>query len=834
MSGDQITFTDTRSVGFGNTGKFRLANASSETVIWDITEPWKPMEIQHTMTGQTAEFKVETGELRSFVAFNPGSSFPSPIYKEQGLGLIENQNLHGMHAPDMIIVCPEEFKEQAKRLADFRIEHDGLEVLIVKQEQIFNEFSAGSPDVTAIRNFMKMFYDRAVNQEDMPRYLLLFGDGSYDNRNSKPQNTNKILTYQSDNSLSPTNSYVSDDYFGLLDSGESLYSGLLDIGIGRLPVSTVEEAENLVEKVTSYADTENQGDWRNYLCFIGDDEDSNIHMKQSDILANYVEQNYPNFNVNKIYLDAYPQVTTPTGNRYPDVSRLINEQVNKGALIINYTGHGGPNGLAHEQILTRTDINSWKNNRKLPLFMTATCEFSRYDEYNHLEDLEETSAGEEVLLNNNGGGIALLTTTRLVYSGPNHVLNEQFYRIIFETDENNNPYRLGDIMKFSKNESGPGINKRNFTLLGDPSLKLVIPEHLVITDSINGVHISEVSDTVSALEYVTISGHLENVAGEHLDSFNGVVYPVVYDKEQNIETLGNDGGATWTFNSRNSLLYKGAVRVTEGYFNFGFYVPKDINYSFGYGKISYYGTDFVTDAHGSAFSLMIGGIGANVPMDDIPPELRVFMNDSMFKSGGITDRNPELLVYIKDNYGINTTGNGIGHDITSTMNGDRLNAIILNAYYESHMNSHNSGTVRYPYSNLEPGRHEVTVKVWDIHNNSSEATIEFIVVESDKMLIEQLYNFPNPLVERTWFNIEHNRPDKEITVRIRIYNLSGKLVRMIERDIYSGGYRIEPVEWDGKGSGGNDLSQGIYVYEVSLITDEGERTSESGKLIIAR
>ncbi|MBN2697372.1 MAG: type IX secretion system sortase PorU [Bacteroidales bacterium] len=834
LSGDQLIFQDTRSVGFGNTGKFRLSGITSGTVIWEITDPGNPMKVDYTRSGETAEFRVDTDHLRRFVAFRPDGSFPSPEFGGPELGAIKNQDLHGLAAPDMIILYNEIFEEQARRLADFRTGHDGLEVILVEQQQIFNEFSSGAPDVTAIRNFLKMFYDRVADQSGMPRYLLLFGDGSYDNRSIKNQNPNKILTYQSENSLSPTNSYVSDDFYGLLDSGESLYSGLLDIGIGRLPVSTPEEAGGVVDKIISYGQKENQGEWRNYLCFIGDDEDANIHMKQADILARTIESHYPNFNVTKIYLDAYPQVTTPTGDRYPDVSRLINEQVRKGALIINYTGHGGPNGLAHEQILTRTAINAWKNGDMLPLFMTATCEFSRYDEYDHIEDLEITSAGEEVLLNPAGGGIALFTTTRLVYSGPNHVLNERFYEIIFESDEKGRPYRMGDIMKFSKNEAGSGLNKRNFTLLGDPSLKLAVPEHFVITDSINGLAVNESTDTVSALEYVTISGHIEDASGTHLPGFNGVVSPVVYDKERMVETLANDGGIPWNFSYRNNLLYRGTVTVSDGKFRFGFYMPKDINYATGNGKISYYGTDSLTDAHGSSLTLLVGGIGEQASPDNLPPDLQVYMNDSLFRPGGITDPDPELLVYISDNYGINTTGNGIGHDITATLDGDRLNAIILNDYYRSMLNSFNSGTVRYPYSGLEPGRHEITVKVWDIHNNSSEASLEFIVMESEEMLIKQLYNYPNPFFDRTWFNLEHNRPDNEMQLQIRIYNLSGQLVKILERNFYSGGYRIEPVEWDGKGAGGSETGAGLYIYEVILITGNGEMTTKPGRLIIAR
>ena len=836
LAGPELAFRESRSVGAGNISEFRLENSNSNTVIWEITDPDLPGNISHTLTGSTARFKLATDHIREFIAFNVNGSFPSPGYSGEGVGAMENQNLHGLQHPDMIILTPEIFLEQAQELADHRESNDGLDVAVVLQQQVFNEFSSGTPDVSAIRNFMKMFYDRSGGSEVYCRYLLFLGDGSYDNRNSddKENNPNLLLTYQSDNSLSPTRSYVSDDFFGLLDTDESMYSGMLDIGIGRLPVSTVQEASDLVNKIISYSDVDKQGEWRNQICFIGDDEDSNIHMRQAEELATYVKENYPAYNINKIYLDAYPQEDLATGPRYPDVTRAINDQMNRGALIINYTGHGGPGGLAHEKILTTNDINSWSNRNMLPLFMTATCEFSRYDEYDHKQDQEVTSAGEEVLLNTGGGGIGLFTTTRLVYSGPNHVLNEKFYEVVFEKDENQRNYRLGDIIVYSKNNTGPGINKRNFTLLGDPSMRLVYPQHRVVTDSINSQHINVLHDTLSAFQWVTVSGHLESQNGTFMNDFNGKVYPLVFDKEKRVETLSNDDDPVWSFKTRNNVLYSGKATVTDGRFNFGFYVPKDINYAFGTGKISYYSNDTLVDAHGSCDAFYVGGIGSENASDAVPPLIDLFINDSLFTQGGITDANPTLLVYVTDNFGINTTGNGIGHDLTATLDDDRINAILLNEFYQANTNSYNSGSIRYPYSNLEPGRHNITVKIWDIHNNSAESSLEFVVMKSEKMLLEALFNYPNPFFESTWFNIEHNRPDRDLRLVLTIYNLSGEMVSIIDRQIYSPGYRLEPVMWDGTSGGGKRLAGGVYVYSATLSTEEGEVATESGKLIITR
>ncbi len=833
---DQLPFRDSRSVVMGTTSEFKVGSMDNSALIWDVTDPDRPQHINFTLSGSTASFKVETSQQREFIAFDPSGEFPTPQFSGEGLGAIPNQNLHGLPHPDMVILTPEIFLEQAQRLAEHRSVNDGMEVAVVLQQQVFNEFSSGVPDVTAIRNFMKMFYDRSSGESTYCKYLLFLGDGSFDNRGSagKVNNPNLLLTYQSEESLSPTRSYVSDDFFGILDTDESMYDGLLDIGMGRLPVSTVEEASDLVDKIIGYSSLDKQGEWRNQICFVGDDEDSNIHMRQADELATYVNKNYPAYNINKIYLDAYNQEDLSTGPRYPDVTRAINDQVNRGALIVNYTGHGGPTGLAHEKITTTNDILSWSNKNMLPLFMTATCEFSRYDEYDRPEDQEVTSAGEDVLLNTEGGGIGLFTTTRLVYSGPNHALNERFYEVVFEKDENQQNYRLGDIILYSKNNTGPGINKRNFTLLGDPSMRLVYPQHRVVTDSINGMSVQGDIDTLSAFQWVSVSGHLETRDGDLMTDFNGTVYPLVFDKEKKIETLSNDDSPVYRFQSRNNILYSGKATVTGGEFSFGFFVPKDINYSFGSGKISYYSNNGQRDAHGSYEGFNVGGIGTENASDSEPPVIELFMNDSFFVSGGITDANPALLVNVTDNFGINTTGNGIGHNLTATLNDDRVNSIILNEFYQARTNSYNSGTIRYPYSNLEPGKHEVTVKIWDIHNNSAQSTLEFVVMESEEMLLENLFNYPNPFVDETWFNVEHNRPDREMRLVITIVNLSGEIVRKIDEQIYSPGYRLEPVHWDATLSGGAKMGAGVYVYTVSLTTEDGEIASDGGKLVITR
>jgi len=836
LNGQELSFRDSQSAAPGNISQFKLGNADGQILIWEISDPANPANIPFTLSGSEASFTLETQSFREFVAFRPSGDFPEPDFSGPGEGLIENQNLHGLDHPELLIVTTEELLAEANRLAEFRRSNDAMAVAVVTQEQVFNEFSSGTPDVTALRNFMKMFYDRSGGTGSLCRYLLLMGDGSYDNLGGSElsNNTNLILTYQSEESLSPTRSYVSDDYYGLLDTDESMYNGLLDIGIGRLPASNAEEAANLVDKIIGYSQSDKQGDWRNQICFIGDDEDSNIHMQQADELARYVEDNHSVYNLNKIYLDAYTQENLATGPYYPDVNRAFNDQVNRGALIVNYSGHGGTQGLAHEKILTKFDIQSWTNKDHLPLFMTATCEFSRFDEYNHTEDLELTSAGEDVLLSTTGGGIGLFTTTRLVYSGPNHALNERFYEVVFAKDAQQEHYRLGDIILYSKNNTGAGINKRNFTLLGDPSLRLSYPGMHVVTDSINGQAAMGEADSLSAFQFVTVSGHIEDESGTLVSDFSGVVNPRVFDKEKKVETLSNDGFPVFNYFARNNILYSGEATVEQGRFSFSFYVPKDINYAYGPGKISYYGYNEQSDAHGSYEDIVVGGVGADNVSDSEVPRLDLYMNDSFFISGGITDANPMLLAYVSDNYGINTTGNGIGHDLIAVLDEERVNAIVLNEFYQANTNSYNSGVIRYPFHNLENGKHQVSVKIWDIHNNSSEATLDFVVMESEQMLMEEVFNYPNPFFDRTWFSISHNRPDQELSLVLSIYDLSGALVRRVDTRVQSSGYRLEPLEWDGTSAGGASVGGGVYVYRVTLSNEQGEMASSSGKLIISR
>lgn len=822
FTGNQMAFRDVNSVGTGNQALFSLQNTEENTLIWDVTSAQSIQSINGTYSNATISFIADASLLKEYIAIDPDGDFPTPI----SIGTVQNQNLHALGQADMIIISPSKFISYASKIADFHRSNDDLEVQVIDPKDIYNEFSSGAPDVSAIRNFVKMFYDRSTSESDMPNYLLLLGDGSYDNKSDKESNTNQILTYQSENSLSPTQSYVTDDFFGLLDDDEGEASGLVDIGIGRLPVNTTEEAQIVSDKILNYNNS-NWGDWRSKICFVADDEDYNTHMRDADSLAVQVETNYPQYKIQRIFLDDYEQITNSAGQSYPDVNEEIRESVNSGRLLINYTGHGNENGLAHEYILMVDDITGWENPTQLPLFLTATCEFSRFDNY------AKESAGELILLRDNGGGIGLFTTTRLVYSSPNFSLNQNFYNYAFELNSDGNHLRLGDIMRKTKNATSSSINKRNFTLLADPALQLNYPEHSINTIQINDVDISETNDTLKALSTVKISGLIIASTGEELTNFSGTVYPTVYDKASLKSTLGNDGDP-FEYTSQSSILFNGKASVTEGGFSFSFFVPKDINYQYGNGKISYYASSNSTDAAGYTNNITIGGTNPNAVEDETGPEIELYMNDAQFISGGTTDSSPLLFAIVQDSSGINTLGNSIGHDITATLDQNTDESIDLNSSFESDLDNYQKGTISYQLSDLETGEHEIQLKVWDNVNNSSEATIDFIVSDDSDLSISHLLNYPNPFTTSTGFYFEHNQASQELDVLIQILSISGTLIKTIETSVTSSSGRVGPIEWDGKDDFGNSIGRGVYFYRVRIRTNDGKMVNKFQKLVILK
>lgn len=826
LDNNQLLFRDAKSVGSNSITLFSIDNAQSDMRIWEVTNIFSPKEQEVTIQSGVAQFKIETSQLKEFVAFVPDQALDVDIIEE-----VPNQNIHGESQPEMVIVTHPQFYSQAVELAQIHNEDSGLKTLVVTNQQVYNEFSSGTPDVSAIRNMMRMFYNRASIESEMPKYLLLFGDGSYDNLSNNQINSNYVLTYQSENSLHVTSSFVTDDYFGLLDENEGESSGFLDIGVGRIPSGSEEEATTAVQKIRNYLSQSSKGSWQNQLSFIGDDGDNNIHMRDANKLASFVEDNYPHYNVERIFFDAYPLEISSQGGRYPEVTNAINSRANQGALLINYLGHANAKWLAHEKVLMMSDIQSWRNLDKLPLFVTATCEFSRFDDYYNM------SAGEYALFSPKGGSVGLLSTTRVVYANPNYTLNRNFFQYVFEKPASLNGgdsdhYRLGDVFRLAKVATS-GTNKRNFMLLGDPALKLHAPDTELNLTSINGTPVNEPLDTLRALSKVTITGE---VSGERsLDDFQGEAEITLFDKAKDITTLANTGGTPFEFTTRDNVIYKGRLSVTNGQFSGSFIIPKDIFYNFGSGRFSLYAQNELLTGSGYYEDFIVGGISENAGDDTEGPQISIFMNDEQFVSGGTTDTSPKLMVLLSDSSGINTTGAGIGHDLTATIKGQTEKRVVLNDYYVADIDSYQSGKVEYQLSNLDIGRYSVNVKAWDVFNNSSDYEIEFIVSPDEELNLSHILNYPNPFTETTGFYFEHNQPYEDFDVSIQIFSPSGKLVKTLEHYYPgSGSYRVGPIHWDGNDDFGDRIGRGVYFYRLRVRLSNGKSAEAYQKIVILK
>jgi hypothetical protein len=829
----------------GGMGRFQTQAVSSGLRLWNVSDILNVKAVEFNLSGTVATFNYPLDDLQEFVLFSNASA-----RSVRAIGKVANQNLHALKDVDLVIVCPRRLRAAAEPLADLH-KNRGLTVAMVEPWEVYNEFSSGNKDVTAIKMLMKMLYDKSLaGQSTPPKYLLLFGDGTFDNKRGTVLNPDFIITYQSANSITPPLSHVSDDYFGLLDDDDSeSFTDKLDIGVGRLIVNNTSEGNDMVRKIRNYladnnginpgdhclADENNAyGPWRNRIVFTSDDMDGDgfegiIHMAQSDSYTQLVRTKHPSYDLVKLYMDAYKQVSTPGGQRYPEGAEDIRRNVQNGALIVNYVGHGGERGWAHERILDIPTIKGWTNFGRLPLFVTATCELARFD------DPSFVSAGEHIILNKNGGAIALLTTTRIVYSGPNNALATAFYNVALD-DHIYEPLTMGDAVRMTKNSPGvASANMRNFSLLGDPSIPLVYPKKDVYTTEINGVNVEE-TQTVGALQLVTVKGYVGDANGQILSDFNGVVYPTVFDKEATVFVQNNDGGNPWSFKSFRNIIHKGKASVVNGQFTFSFVIPKDISYTFGNGRISYYAVETIgnRDAHGHFEDFIIGGTYDGAVTDYEGPRIDLFMNSENFVYGGITNETPVLIARLFDENGINTVGSGIGHDIVSILNDRSQESTLLNDYFESDLDTYQSGRVQFQMSKLPEGNHKLSLRAWDVHNNSNTEFTEFVVASSADMALAHVLNYPNPFTTKTSFFFEHNQACQSLDVQIQVFTVSGKLVKTINRTVLSNAFRSEPIDWDEKDDFGDNIGRGVYVYRVRATTPEGKSAEQFEKLVILK
>lgn len=833
MHSAQFPFCNPSTVGTGNITQFNIGNANGSTKVWDVTDPSQISQFTLHNDGSNYSFKTQTDILRKFYAFSN-----SDFLRISPIGIVENQNLHATNDVDMVIVTHPKFLSEANRLAAFRQSNNGLKVKVVTTQQVYNEFSSGSQDPMAIRDYLKMIYDRTDKQN--PQYLLLIGRPSYDFRGRVNNTELYVPNYQfsSNGTVNELYSYSNDDVFGLLDDyeGGSL-SGMFDVAVGRFPCSTVAQAKAAVDKSITYTEkrilvTENSsqisnfGDWRNIMAFCADDEDHSYYMANADTFSNIIERQNANINLDKIYLDAFQQISNAGGQRYPEVNTAINNRMNRGALFFTYVGHSGKDGWANERILENSDINKWINKYNLPMMLTLSCTFGRYDR-------PSLSPAELALFNSNGGVSAILTANREAWSTNNEHFGKKLFSNFFDNSRGRYP-TVGELGITGKNLNNGNANERlrMFVLMGDPSMPLAIPTYRIITDSINHQPVTSLSDTIRALSKMTVSGHIEDANGEPIP-MNGSIFPSVYDKKIMTSTLSNDPGSPkLDFTIQKNILFKGNCSVNNGKFNFSFYVPKDIDYTYGNGKISYYANSSNQDATGAFTDFIIGGTDTNSLNDKEGPVIELFMNDENFVNGGIVGPSPVLVAKIKDNYGINTTGNGIGHDLTAIFDDATESQIVLNDYYQTEKDSFNSGIIRYNLSDLAVGKHKVMVRAWDINNNHSESELTFEVLSDEKLTLSHVLNYPNPFTTHTDFYFEQNQNGGLFDIQVQIYTISGKLVKTIQESQFIEGNRSNAISWDGRDDYGDKIGKGVYMYKIR-VRDQNDQTAEAiEKLVI--
>lgn len=828
--GNELIFRDVNTVGAGNVTRFTLDNVPTSAVLWDVTDPLLTSEIAMSRSGNQAEFTVTTDSLRTFVLVN-GSNFPVP----SAHGVVENQNLHGMTPPDMLIISHPRFMGAAERLAKFRRQHNGFDVKVVTPQQIYNEYHSGVQDISAIRNFIKSLYVKAPEGAGL-KYVCLMGTASYDYKDIEPNNTNFVPVYQSFASLSLRNSFIADDFYAFLDDGEgvSLTINSLNVALGRITVRTASQANTVVDKIIRYETHPDRfGAWRSRIMMVADDVDAlweREFMEFSEEIADTIVKHHPFYNVVKVYADAFQQVSTAGSQRYPDVEAEIFRRIQNGVFITNFIGHGGETGWAQEQILRLEQINNWTNLDRLTIFVTITCDFSRFDE------VWRISAGEQSLLNPAGGAAALLSTTRQVWALPAQRLNVLLFQVYVDKVRSGN-YTLGDWMKDTKNITNSAVTI-DFALLGDPAMTVAFPEYDVVTEGMRDMLLDQPTDTIRALGKTKVTGRIaQRSNGVLVSGFNGELDVSVFDKPVQRQTLVNDGvGDPFVFTTQTNALYRGRVSVTGGRFNFSFIAPVNINFSFGPGKFSYYAASGGSEAAGGDNSPIIGGLDTNARPDEEGPEIELYMNDESFVFGGMTNENPDLFAVLFDSSGINTVGNSIGHDIVATLDHQSENAIVLNDYYTAELNSFRRGSIRYPFFNLEEGPHHLSLRAWDVHNNPSTAQTEFVVAASAELALKHVLNYPNPFTTRTNFQFEHNRPNQPLEVMVQIFTVSGRLVKTIQANVYSQGNRVvDDLPWDGLDDFGDRIGKGVYIYRLKVRSTLDDAYAEKmEKLVILR
>lgn len=840
--------------------KLRIEYESGQAPrLWRLDEPGSPAV---SLKGKVIDEKDGNGALHHYfdvpvnadgiehryVAFdaNAYASFGQP----ESSGTIENQNLHALDSIDMVIITPASglLDAQAQRLAELHRATDGLKVFVVRADIIYNEFSSGTPDATAYRRFMKMLYDRAEDVNSAPRYLLLFGDCAWDNRmlttawrGYDPDNF--LLCFESVNSFSDTQCYVMEDYFGLLDDGEggNLTNEKVDIGVGRFPVRSVAEARALVDKTIAYVQGSQAGAWKNIVSFLGDDGDNNEHLLYADQVADWLSELYPHLEIRKVMWDAYKRQSTTTGNRYPQVEQIVKAQMEEGALMMNYTGHGAPYCLSHEQVLRTEDFARFSTPRP-PLWVTAACDIMPFD-------TQKDNIGETAILHETGSAIAFYGTTRTVYAHLNKPMNQAFCRALFGTDEFGRANRLGDAVRIAKvqlvdgdgnvirRESSNTQNKLHYALLGDPALRIGAQTNRIVLDSINGVAVEQLPAgfTLHAGCQARFAGHLKGADGNLMNGFSGTLTARLYDSESKVTCLNNAGASSaFTFSAYDKILYSGTDSVRSGRFVITCPVPLDINYSDEEGRMMFYAisNDLRSEANGYSQDFLIGGTEPALN-DTSGPDITAFLGSDSFADGDEVGATPYFVATLKDQSGINTSGNGIGHNLELIIDNNAQTTYTLNDYFTNEFGDYSCGHVAFSIPTLAAGAHTLLFRAWDMLNNSSTKIINFNVSPSLKANILSLSATSNPATTQTSFVLSYDRPGSLCTFRVEVFDFVGRLL-WTHTETGSNAKGIYTIPWNLTTGSGMPLGSGVYLYRAHLWCDESDEVTKAQKIIINR
>jgi len=820
-------------------GNYVISNAQNVSEVWDVTNPEQVSSIPNSENASNLSFKANLGEVRTYVAL-VNSNFYTP--ESVGNPLIPKYNIKGnvfttngsTQDVDYLMITSQALVEQASRLAQYRSERDGLNIKVVLLKDIYEEFNSGKQDIGAIRNLAKYVYDNAINQNSRLKYICLFGDSSIDYKDRLPQNNGIVPTYQQIFGFSVGSSAAaSDDFYGIMDPQEGNLkntNNFLDVAVGRILADNPTKAQLLVDKIIAYESKPSYGSWRNNFVLISDDADEEGSIGyglqvELDSIGNNISANKPFINVKKIHSDAFQQISSAGGFRYPEVNKTITEAVEVGASVINYFGHGGENGLASERIITIEGLQDWQNENRYNLLITVTCEFTRFD------NPARVSPGEFNLLNDKGGSAAMVTTTRSIPVSTGTDFNIEIAPFLLNYEGRDDP--IAEAVRRAKNQIG-GISKRVIFYFGDPAMKLQLAEPQIRLTTINEVPISQATDTLKALSYVKLGGQVQDPNGNLLTNYNGELSTTIFDKRIDRSTLNNDNKGVFNFNTLGEIIFRGKASVTNGQFEFDFVVPKDISIPVGEGRVSFYAekNNVLEDQRGYNNQILVGGVNENAPEDNLGPEIQLFMNDESFVSGGITNTEPFLLAKLSDENGINTAS-GIGHDLVAILDGDETEPFVVNDYYETELDNYMKGTVNYKLRDLEEGLHTLSFKAWDVYNNSSTAEIQFRVTGDNELKINRVLNYPNPFHNYTEFWFNHNRPFEPLEVQVQVFTVSGKIVWTKNQTITTDGFLAREITWDGKDDFGDSIGKGVYIYKLSVkSTLTNKKVEKFEKLVI--